>query len=116
MKTKDHTVQCAFHPMLTDFLFQLDAIHLSRGGDLVITSGSEPGGHSFTSLHHAIPCCAADVRSWLRVGWSTGEQYDDAVELAETFCAQHPMLARGDIEVIDEGDHFHIELQPKRRT
>lgn len=115
MNTKDKTVECEFNPILTAFLFMLDGIHRVEGGELMITSGSEATGHAYTSLHHSIPCCAADVRNWDRVGWDGVQQYEDTMHLATVFCQKHPQLAVGDIDVVLEKDHIHIELQPKRR-
>ena len=120
MRTKDGTVMMELHPYLTGYLFELDRLHHHKGGEVTITSGSEPGGHAYTSLHHAIPGCAADIRNWELVHWSSTQQFLDAKIVADDYCRDHPMLQPGDIDVVHEGvgtpnAHIHAELQPKRR-
>jgi len=38
------------------------------------------------------------------------------MDVANAFCRRHPMLEPGDIDVVLESTHMHIELQPKRRV
>lgn len=131
MRRKDDSVECLFHWHLTNFLAtRVDEYYRGIGreyvvvktqlaGEAVITSGSESGTHhGYTSLHYAIPGCAADVRSWDVID-EHGE-ITDAVHqcaelnlLAHEYCDFHG-LSTNTIEVILEGDHIHIEFQPKR--
>lgn len=115
MRTKNDTVETHFHPVLTEFLFTIDLLYLSWNGELVITSGSElTSKHSYTSLHYATPCQAADIRIW-----ETGDtpkpekQLTTIVAKAYTFCMDHNIPFSW-IEVILEAYHIHIEYQPKR--
>lgn len=122
MRLKDDTIQMAIHPYLTDFLLRhVDPLYSDNGGQLVITSGNEPDPvHSHTSLHYAIPGCAVDIRSWEWV-WDSQPvtaalQYRWILDAAASYCRQHPLLEPGDIDVVLESNHIHVELQPKRRS
>ena len=104
--------------MLTAFLFFADSWYVSLGSQLTLTSGSEKETvHSYTSLHYADPCCAADVRSWSF--WKGEALYDDwkqakqLTSLAATFCRSQNIPETW-LEVIHEADHLHVEYQPKR--
>lgn len=122
MRTKDTSVECLFHPALTGFLFGIDQMYRDRWGtELVITSGSEPQArHSYTSLHYATPCQAADTRSWDIEVRSTGQtitaemQHAAMTDAAILYC-QSLGVPVDWMEVILEKDHIHIEYQPKRR-
>lgn len=119
MKLKNSSVECNFHPRLTAFLFVCDYHFLEKWEyDILLTSGSEQSTmHSYTSLHYADPCCAADVRSWdipykgTRI--TAEEQKELLVHLGVRFCFQEGIPIDW-MEVILESNHFHIEYQPKR--
>jgi len=120
MRTKDTTVECNFHPVLTQFLFAIDSnVYRPWGAEVVITSGSEPHiRHSRTSLHYATPCQAADIRSWSVTRTygppvTADEQLQAVTEEAEAYCHEFGIPTDW-IEVIKESDHLHIEFQPKR--
>ena len=116
MKTKDSSVRTQLHWILTDFLLtRVDPYYRSLGGELIITSGSEvEARHGRTSLHYAIPGCAVDIRSW-KVGEATAaDQAEVILNLANEYAEENGLQA-GDIEVILESTHIHMELQPKRR-
>jgi hypothetical protein len=117
LKLKSGTIEMQIHPILTDFLFGLDEEYREHDSELIITSGSEPDPiHGYTSLHYALPGCAVDIRNWDLDGWNGMEQYDSAIEAATAYCNWHPALKDGDIDVVLESHHIHIELQPKRRS
>ena len=119
MRRKDDTVELAIHPYLTQMLFELDDVYFEAFGTLVITSGSEHDArHGWKSLHYA--GCAVDIRTW---EWEFDSQlvtdqlqHRWAMDVANAFCRRHPMLEPGDIDVVLESTHMHIELQPKRRV
>ena len=117
MKTKDYSVECLFHPALTGFLFGIDQMYRDRWGEeLIITSGSEPTTkHSYTSLHYATPCQAADIRSWQRGLVPSAEEQHKAITEAAILYCQSLGVPVDWMEVILESDHIHIEYQPKRR-
>jgi len=119
MRRKDSTVHCPFHHMLTAFMFAVDEYYRSIGSEATITSGSEiTTRHGYTSLHYATPAQAFDLRSWTvvygEVSYTAEMQHEDLTNLAEAFCLQHNIPLDW-IEVILEGDHHHIEYQPKRQ-
>lgn len=122
MKVKDSSVQLELHPTLTDFLIYADKVYRNWEDELVITSGSEDASkHGFTSLHYAKPGCAVDVRIWDEIHNGRGKVPDAEVQHrvltkeAALYCETHKMPTNW-IEVILEGDHIHIEFQPKRRA
>ena len=116
MRRKDSTVQCHFHPHLTSFLFSVDELYKEKWEtELTITSGSESDArHSKTSLHYAIPCQAADLRTW-SVGLvpSPSVQFSRIKEVAIRW-AEEEGIPEDWIDVILESDHIHVEFQPKR--
>lgn len=119
MKRKDNTVQCKFHPMLNAFLWVIDDQYKRWKDELVITSGSEPyTRHGYTSFHYADPCCGADIRMWDRTQGrgrvpSPEQQVIVLEDIKDDFCVEHNMPDDW-IEIILEGNHIHIEYQPKR--
>ena len=119
MLTKSDSVQCKFHPVLTDFLLYCDRYTQERwGSPITITCGSEPDVyHSYSSLHYADPCCAADVRSWSfsfrGQEVNAQQQVEYLSRLAVQYCFRESIPIDW-IEVILETDHIHIEYQPKR--
>lgn len=119
VKRKDATVRLEIHPILTDFLVGWVDVFYRQGGqnhELIITSGSEDSAvHSRTSLHYSLPSCAVDIRSWHIPGYSAEDQYREISKMADEYCERHPLLRPGDIDVVLEKDHIHLELQPKRR-
>lgn len=116
MRVKDTSVQCVFHPVLTAFLFKLDPLYQGWKAEVVITSGSEiTAHHSFTSLHYATPCQAADIRSWeVGVVPPPVEQVVQIKHIAAIYCDEIG-IPEGWIEIILESNHIHIEYQPKRQ-
>lgn len=116
MKTKDATVQCTFHPALTALLFGIDQVWRQEWNEeIIITSGSEQTTrHSYSSLHYATPCQAADIRSWVTGKIPEAKRQVRVIEeVVYTFC-KNLDIPYDWIEVILESDHIHIEYQPKR--
>jgi len=120
MRAKDSTVQCIFHPVITAFLFGINILYTSWGDELVITSGSEPETrHSYTSLHYATPCQAADIRTHQRAHVPSVHHQAIALrEAADLYCDELG-IPRDWIEIIvehagEDNEHIHIEYQPKR--
>lgn len=120
MRTKDYTVETHFHPTLTAFLFDVDELYRVWEDEVVITSGSENIVHSTkTSLHHATPCQAADVRSWSHITHQRGIVPVPSVQMLQIKAARNRFCIINDIpaewiEIILEPTHIHIEYQPKR--
>lgn len=120
MKCKDQSVQCKFHPVLTEFLMEeADFYFRTINSEATITSGSEPEAkHGVTSLHYSDPCCAADLRSWTiiyqDISYTAQMQHEELLGRAASFCIERGMPTSW-LEVILEGDHHHIEYQPKRQ-
>lgn len=69
--------------------------------ECVVTSLND-SKHSVTSLHYA--GCAVDLRIW-----NVPESKRDAITV------MLKARLRNEYDVINEGDHYHIEWQPKRR-
>lgn len=116
MRTKDSTVETEFHPVITSFLFGVDAIYRNWGDELVITSGSEhTTKHGVNSLHYAKPACAADIRTWVRAKVPDAKAQLEAItNWAANFCKRAGYPTNW-IDVILESDHIHVEFQPKRK-
>lgn len=119
MKTKDTSVQTAFNPILTALLFAVDRAYRDWNSELIITSGSEHSArHGKTSLHYAIPCCAADTRTWELESNGTlidaKTQYEEIRKVRDIFCIQQAIPSSW-IDIILESNHIHIEFQPKRQ-
>ncbi len=75
--------------------------------DCVITSGSEQGvNHSKTSLHYA--GAAVDIRT---IDQITGKRFSGMTQVFNQIKA----ALNCDFDLIDEGNHLHLEYQPKRR-
>ena len=119
MKLKDSSVEMKLHWHLTNFLTtKVDTYYRNLSGEVTITSGSEVSArHGYTSLHYALPCCAADIRNWdveTLTGAVTGcSQWVDIKCLAGEYCADQG-LGPNDIDVVLEPNHIHIEFQVKR--
>lgn len=118
MKVKDATVECHFHPVITELLFVVDKVYNTWGDELIITSGSEHSAkHAITSLHYAIPGCAFDVRTWdATSGRGTVPDSDEQLAgikaaIAE-FCAKRSYPTNW-VDIVLESTHIHIEFQPK---
>lgn len=77
-----------------------DQVFLEFGIDCVITSLNDKK-HSRTSLHYADQ--AVDFRSWTLPPTING--HDVAREI-QARCGKH-------YDVLFEGDHFHLEFQPR---
>ena len=77
------------------------------GLNCVITSGSEQGvHHSKTSLHYA--GAAVDIRTFDQI---TGKRFAGMTQVFNQIKA----ALNCDFDLIDEGNHLHLEYQPKRR-
>lgn len=77
------------------------------GLNCVITSGSEQGvHHSKTSLHYT--GAALDIRTTDQM---TGERFKGMSQVFNEIKA----ALNCDFDLIDEGNHLHLEYQPKRR-
>jgi len=122
MRTKEPSVQCAFHSILTGFLFRVNQMYLDLWDEeLIITSGSETTTiHSYTSLHYSTPCQAADTRNWdIIIGKAassivTGrDQFRAIRKLANSYCRDLKIPINW-FDIILESDHIHTEYQPKR--
>lgn len=102
MELKDDTVSVnGFCPEIVFALVVANELYAERHVPLVITSGSEhAAAHSYTSLHYA--GCAVDLRT---------RELSDPADLAFELKAR---LGK-DFDVIFEGDHIHVEFQPRRR-
>lgn len=103
IRVKDDSVQIgALQPAMYFALRVAEAVYEKYRTELVITSGND-AHHSLTSLHYA--GAAVD----LRTNTLPTDQHarDIAGELGR---ALGP-----DFDVIFEGDHIHLELQPRRR-
>jgi len=117
MRRKDETVELKLHSMLAHFLWQIDDLYKSWDSELTITSGSElTAKHGYASLHYATPCQAVDTRIW--------QNHDNSIpppivqqkaiqKVAAIFCEEERIPISW-IEIILEGNHMHIEYQPKR--
>ena len=120
MRTKDSSVECYFHPVLTDFLFECDQLYREWSSELTITSGSESSAtHSYTSLHYATPGQAADTRCWTlksphKEEFTAKMQHTALQAAAKAYCESRHIPTDW-IEVILEFGHIHIEYQPKRQ-
>jgi hypothetical protein len=116
MRAKDTSVKFSLHPMLTEFLMQVDLLYRHWGDELIVTSGSEDTAkHSYASLHYATPAQAADVRIWERAQVpESNAQWESIRELATDFLKSQELPADW-IDVVLESTHIHIEYQPKRK-
>ena len=120
MRKKDTTVRTQFHPMITEFLFEVNELYRGWKDEVVITSGSEvTASHSRNSLHYATPAQAVDIRSW-SYAWGRGsvpkahEQLNAICILRDSF-AERVQIPADWLEVHLETNHIHIEYQPKRQ-
>ncbi len=120
MKTKNDSVECRFHHVITSFLFKVDRLYNFWEDECVITSGSESSAnHSYTSFHYADPGQAADIRIWDELANGRGkvpcprEQFEAAKELRDVYCKDRN-IPHNWIDIVLESDHIHIEYQPKR--
>jgi len=115
VRTKDKSVQCSFHPVLTGFLFLVDEVYRENWDqEVIITSGSEPiKDHGYTSLHYATPAQAADIRVNSRGLPGIKSIAGVLLIAAESYCKKIN-IPKDWIEVISETNHIHIEYQPKR--
>lgn len=87
-------------PELNFALQIIDGAYKDAGHDCVITAVID-GTHMAGSLHYA--GCAVDVR--------TRDLKPSELETLKTTLAGR---LSGDFDVVLEGDHFHIEYQPKQ--
>lgn len=109
IKIKDDSITLGqLHPALALVLAATVVPALARHGiDCTITSGDEQGvAHGVTSLHYV--GCAVDIRTR---DPATGQPF---AGMAQAFTEIKQAL-NCDFDLIDEGDHWHLEFQPKRR-
>lgn len=101
MRLKEDVLPTRLCPEILLALQVADSVYRNHGQELVITSLND-SKHSRSSLHYVGH--AAD----LRTRYFSEEQIPLVVqELKES-------LGGGDYDVIFEGDHIHLEYQPKR--
>lgn len=116
MRTKDHTVETGFHPVLTGFLFQADKVYRAWNSELTITSGTEHSTrHSYSSLHYATPGQAADIRIWQIEKVPPADVQLDALQEAAGYYCDSLGIPHSWVDIVLESDHLHCEYQPKRR-
>ena len=113
MRTKDTTVETEFNPILTAYLFSLDAFIRKNTDDpdeeVVITAGSEHDQHhGRKSLHYNIPGQAADT--WIPLIPFHRIRYH-----ADLFC-ESKHFPKDWIDLVLDPDHIHHEFQPKKLT
>lgn len=120
MRRKDVSVEVAFHPVITQVAFSVDAVYRAWNDELVITSGSEHSAkHMNASLHYATPGCALDVRTWDADNHGRGvvPRPADQLVAVKQACADlsdELNIPSSWIDVVLENDHIHIEYQPKK--
>jgi len=104
MRLKDETVSIkGFVPEIIFALIIVDQVMKEQGQEAVITSGSEETTrHGEKSLHY--DGRAVDLRS------RSFERPEDILGFCKIALGNNP-----DIDIIYEGNHFHMEWQPKRR-
>lgn len=97
------------NPALLRKLWELDDAWLAETGfELTITSGAD-ATHGRGSLHYV--GCAVDIRTWRDpANWRSGQHAGG--QRKELLKHVQQTMGRG-FDVVDEGDHFHIEYQPK---
>lgn len=98
MKIKAGVKVTGLRPELLLALMVAEGVWQAEGQELVITSVID-GKHSATSLHYAGQ--AADLRIW-----GLADHVKTAAKLKESLGE--------DYDVIAEGDHVHVEFQPRR--
>ena len=83
---------------MKDGLIKLDdELFAQQGLDLWVTS-TDDGKHMFKSKHYDKPCNASDIRIW---------------NILEMWVREMKAALGDDYDVVFEGDHFHIEWDPK---
>ena len=101
MRVKDDSISLLGLSVQAYFAMNVaDQVAKEHGQELVITSGSEAIKHSITSLHFSGD--AFDMRTRF---WSASEVKQVRDEIAARL-GRH-------FDVVIEGDHIHIEYQPK---
>ena len=101
MRLKDNSVKIqGISPELLFGLIVADRVYENHGRELVITSLND-GKHSKTSLHYSGN--AGDLRTYY-------------FTIDETIIVRNEIKERlgNDYDVIIDGDHIHLEFQPKR--
>lgn len=98
MKIKEGVKVTGLRPELLLALMVAKDVWQAEGQELVITSVID-GKHSATSLHYAGQ--AADLRIW------------GLADPAKTAALLNESLGE-DYDVLAEGDHIHVEWQPRR--
>lgn len=102
MKLKPGVSITGIKPELSFGLMVVKSVFEQAGyAEFVITSVCD-GHHSTTSLHYA--GCAADVRT-----------RDMTLFEVETVVDMINLALPDDFDVINEGNHIHIEWQPRRK-
>lgn len=101
MRFKDDSINPAgIRPELVLALFIADQVYAIHGTELVITSLVD-GRHSHTSLHYA--GCAADLRT-----------RNLPESKRQTVAEEIKARLNRHYDVLFEGDHIHMEYQPRR--
>ena len=102
MRLKDSSVQ--MQGVRSEIIFALnvaDKVYDTYGKEMVITSAND-GNHSTTSLHYA--GCAVDLRT---------NYFEN--DVAKEVTTEIKNRLNIDYDVIFEGNHIHLEFQPRRR-
>ncbi len=110
MRVKDNSVEMsALQPAMYWALRVAEDVYVRHGvEDMVITSARD-GHHSLTSLHEA--GAAVDLRTRNIPAANDEARAATARTIAESISHRLGI----DFDVIFEGDHIHLELQPRRR-
>ena len=104
MRLKNDTVITnGVKPELLLGLYVADEVYREYGVSMVVTELCNTDGHSNQSLHYA--GCAADIRV------SNLPSYTNVEEVARKIKQRLNI----DYDVLPEGDHIHLEWQPKCR-
>lgn len=102
LKLKPGVTLGSLQPQIAVALMAAERLYERRGTELVVTSGDD-GNHSSTSLHYAGAAVDLRVRT---LPDPDRDGREIARELSEA-------LGR-DYDVLFEGDHIHLEYQPRR--
>ena len=100
MKIKQGVCITGIRPEMVVGLMVVNSIFTELGYELVITCGLD-GKHSLTSLHYA--GAAVDIRT-------RDMTTSDIGEAMRMISAALP----NDFDIIYEGNHFHLEWQPRK--
>lgn len=99
LKLKSDVKVAGMRPELMLALSVAESVYATKGYDLTVTSICD-GTHSRTSLHYC--GCAADLRT-----------RDIAPDHHKPLADEIQAALGSDYDVVLEGDHIHVEFQPK---